>query len=135
MAKIVLTDAFISIDANDLSAACKAVTLNYSADEVDDTHFGDDTHQMMGGLKNWSIDLEFSQDFAASDVDSILFPLVGTQIAVIVRPTSSAVSTSNPNYTGTALFPSYTPLTGNVGDKSNASVRLVSAGTLSRATS
>lgn len=135
MAKIVLTNAFLSIDGNDVSSNLKAVTLNYSADEVDNTHFGDDTHAMLGGLKNWSIDCEFSQDFAAGQLDSILFPLVGTQITAILRPDAGVVTTSNPNYTGTVLLPTYVPLTGNVGDKSNATVRMVAGGTLSRATS
>ena len=135
MAKFVLTDAFVSIDGNDLSSSCRSVTINYGADEADDTHFADDTHQFIGGLKTWSMEMEFSADFAASQVDSILFPLVGTTFTVIVRPTSSAVSSTNPNYTGTALLSSFNPIQGAVGDKATQTVTLSAGGTLSRATS
>ena len=135
MAKFVLTDVFVSVDGNDLSASCNSVSFPYGANEADDTHFGDTTHQMIGGLKNWSFDAEFSQDFAASNVDSILFPLVGTVVTVIMRPTSAAVSATNPNFTGSALLSQYTPLQGAVGDKAKTTIHMISSGTLSRATS
>ena len=135
MSTFVFTDAFVSIDGNDVSDHCTSVTLNYSADEADDTNFADDTHLMIGGLKNWSVDFEFSQDFATSNIDSILFPLVGTTSTIIVRPTASSVSTANPNYTGSALLSTYNPFSGNVGDKATASAHFAAAGTLTRVTS
>lgn len=136
MSTTVLTNAHVSIDGNDLSDHVKQVTLPYGCDEVDDTHMGDDTHQMIAGLKTWSVDIEFSQDFAASNLDSILFPLVGAAaVTVIVRPTASAVSATNPNYTGSAILSSYPPFGGTVGDKATTNVHMASAGTLSRATS
>jgi len=113
----------------------KSLSLNYSADEVDNTHMGDLTHLMIGGLKNWSIDLELSQDFAAGQIDSIIFPLVGTLIEVIIRPTTGAVSATNPNYKGQALLTTYNPFAGNVGDLAGTTINLKAAGTLARETS
>ena len=74
MAKFVLTDAYVSLAANDLSDHVKSVTINYSADMQDDTAMGATSHARIGGLKDWSLDIEFHQDFAASNLDSILFP-------------------------------------------------------------
>lgn len=136
MSTFVLTNAFVSIDGNDVSDHVSQVTLPYACDEVDDTHMADDTHQMIAGLKTWSADIEFSQDFAASNLDSILFPLVGAAaFTVIIRPLATSVSTSNPNYTGSAILSSYPPLGGSVGDKAKTTAHLAAAGTLSRATS
>lgn len=136
MSTFVLTNAHVTIDGNDVSDHVSQVTLPYGCDEVDDTHMGDDTHESKAGLKTWSADIEFSQDFAASNLDSILFPLVGAAaVTIIIRPTAAVVGTGNPNFTGSAILSSYPILGGSVGDKSKTTVHFGSAGTLSRATS
>lgn len=135
MAKVVFTNAHISVGGNDISDHIRSVTLNYSAEEVEDTTMGDDTRTALGGLKNWSLDLEAANDFAASSVDSLMFPLVGTQVAIIFRPDAGAVSTSNPEYTGTGMLATYNPVGNSVGDLATAPINIVSAGSLSRATS
>lgn len=135
MATFVLTDAVITIGGTDLSDHGNQVSITYEAETQDDTVFGDDTRSNAGGLKNWSMDIEFLQDFAASEVDATLFPLVGTAVTVAVRATSDAVGATNPSYTGTGLIQSYSPFGNSVGDQASASVSVVPAGTLSRATS
>lgn len=136
MASLVLTDAHIEIDANDLSDHANEVTLEYSADEVEDTNFGDGTHLFMGStLKNWSLSVTFAQDYADGELDSVLWPLVGgSAVTVKVRPTSSAVGTDNPEYSGSAVLLEYTPVGGSVGDRAETQASFSPAGTLSRAT-
>jgi len=135
MATLVLIDASVVINSVDLSDHVRSVTINYSADMVEDTNMGDDTHTMLGGLKNWSMDIEFAQDYAAGEVDATLFALVGTSFTIDVKPTSGAVAATNPKYTGTGILESYNPVSGSVGDLATASVAVQAAGTLSRATS
>lgn len=135
MATSVLTDGFVSIDGNDVSDHVVSVTLTYEAESLDETAMGDTTRVMKGGLKAWSFEIEMHSDFAASAEDSIIFPLIGTVVVVIFRPTSSAVSTSNPNYTGSALITSYPPFGNTVGELATTTISGVSAGALSRATS
>jgi len=134
MAKIVLTDASVVIGGNDVSANVKSVTINYAAELQDSTVMGDDTRRRLGGLKDWSMDVELAQDFAASQLDSILFPLVGTTFTVTLKPTSSAVGTSNPSYSGTGILENYPPLGNSIGDLATTSISIQSAGTLARAT-
>lgn len=134
MAKLVLTNAFVSVGGNNISDHVRTVTLNYAAEEVDDTTMGQDTRTNLGGLKTWSIDLEVANDFAASQIDSIMFPLVGTAVAVIFRPTSAVVGPTNPQYSGTGMLSSYNPVGQSVGDLATAPITIVSAGTLARAT-
>lgn len=134
MATLVLTDAYVLINAVDLSDHVTQVSLDYDAESLDDTHMAQTTHSHKGGLKDWTMQIDFQQDFAAAKVDATLFPLVGTTFTVEVRPTSAARSATNPGYTGTGLLTSYPPLGNSVGELAMTSAEIVAAGTLSRAT-
>ena len=134
MASVVLTDAYISIGGNVLSSRGISVALDYSAELLDETAFGDTTRTRLGGLKDWTLTLSMHEDYAASQLDSILFPLVGTLVALELRPTSGAVSTSNPKYTGNGVFGSYPALVGGVGELVKTDIKFEAAGTLTRAT-
>lgn len=136
MASQVLTNAFVSLGGTDVSTYVRSVTLNLGAELQDDTTMGDTARINKAGLTNWSIDLELQQDFADNLIDEIIFGLVGAaSFAVIVRPTTSAVGTSNPNYTGSAVLENYQPFGQAVGELGTSTVTLRSAGALSRATS
>lgn len=133
MAEFVYTNAFVSVGGVDLSGHVRQATISYSAEMQDKTAMGDLTRTRLGGLKDWSLELNFNQDFAASNVDATLFPLVGTSVAVIIRPDVAAVSAINPNFTGNAILESYAPLGGNVGDMAETPVSFQADGTLTRA--
>lgn len=135
MAEFVYTNAFLSIGGVDLSDHVRQASLSYNAEMQDKTAMGDLTRTRLGGLKDWSLEINFNQDFAASNVDATLFPLVGTSVAIILRPDAAAVSATNPNFTGSAILESYAPLGGNVGDMAETPVTLQADGTLTRATS
>lgn len=130
----VLTDASVVVNGVDLSDHVRSLTLQYNADAVDKTAMGDTTRNRTGGLKDWSVSIEFNQDFAANEVDATLFPLVGSTFTFTGKPTSAAVSATNPSFSGSALLESYQPINGSVGDLHTTSVSLVAAGDLTRAT-
>lgn len=134
MASFAFIDARVEVNSVNLSTFCKAVTLNVSADELDDTAFGDTYRSKIGGLKDWSVNLEFNSDFAASAVDTTLWSLLGTTTNVKVRPTTSAIGSTNPEYSGSALVSQVNPFGNSVGDLASVSVQWPGAGTLSRAT-
>jgi len=135
MANFVLTDAYVSINSVNLSAYVNSVTVNYSADTPDNTAMGATSMSRLGGLKDWSLEVEFNQDFAASAPDVSLFSLVGVSTAVEIRPTSGARSTTNPAFTGNGIIDSYPPISGKVGDKASTKISMKGNGALSRATS
>ena len=136
MATFVYTDASVVVNSVDLSDHVKSCTLNYEAEMLDDTVMGDTTRSNIAGLLNWSIDVEFLQDFASAKVDATLFTLVGAAaFTVTVKPTSASVSATNPSLSGSAVLESYPPMSGSVGDLETASATFRSAGTLARATS
>ena len=134
MATFAFIDCRLEVNAVIMSAMATSVTLKVSADELEDTAFGDIYRSRLGGLKDWSVDIDFNQDFAASQVDQTLFPLLGTVVTVKVRPTSAAISVTNPEYSGSVLITEYTPLDGGVGDLAKTSVSWPGAAPLARAT-
>lgn len=135
MGTFVLTDAYISINSVDLSDWCTSVTLSVEVDEQEDTAFGDTYRSRLGGLRDWSLDLEFNQDFAASAVEATLFSLLGTSTAVDIRANTNTVTATNPRYTGNVLVTQFSPIDGAVGDIATTSVSWPGNGTLTRATS
>lgn len=137
MASEVLKNAHFSYAGTDLSSYVRSITLTYEAETADDTAMGDGTRSNIGGLKNWSVEVEFNQDYTSSAVDDTLFSLVGTANAIVIRPDAGSVSTTNPEFGGTGVLSSYPPLGGSVGDVHTTSVSIVPGGsspTLTRST-
>jgi hypothetical protein len=134
MAKIVLTDASITINSVNLSTWIASVTLTTDVAEVTTTAFGDTAVTRVGGLRDNSIQLEFHQDFASAAVEATIYPLIGTNTTIVVKPTSAAVGTANPSYTMSALVSSWTPVAGAVGDLATVSVTWQVSGAITKAT-
>lgn len=136
MATQTFDNAFVEWNSTDLSSYVRSVTLSYEAETGDETAMGDDTRINLGGLKNWSVEVEFNQDYAGSAVDDTLFSDVGNTATIKIRPDAGAVASDNPEFSGTALLSSYPPVGGSVGDNPHTTTAsFVSAGTLSRSTS
>jgi hypothetical protein len=136
MASFVLTNAYVLLNAVDLSDHVRSVKVNYKADTPENTAMSNTTKNRLPGLKDWDIEVEFNQDFASAKVDATMFPLVGAaQFAIEIRPDAGARSVTNPAYTGNALLADYTPVGGKVGDVAVAPVKIMGTGTLARQTS
>jgi hypothetical protein len=135
MAKFVATDYDIEINGEDFSSSLAAVTLNLTAEEQETTAFGNSFRQRISGLKDASIDLEFHQDFGASAVDATLYPLLGSEATVVVKPTSEAVGETNPGFSAVYLCTEYSPFDSSVGDLATLSVSWpLASGTVTRVT-
>ena len=134
MAQIVLKDASISIGGVELADRSNSVEVNYEIESVEVTAFGGN-RSFVGGLQNNTCTVELMQDFAASETEATIFPLVGTQLTLIFKPTSDAVGAENPSYTITgAYLASHTPIAAAVGELAMTSLTFT-GGTLAKATS
>jgi len=124
MGKIVLRDCSITINAVDLSDHVSSVEINFSKDEVETTNFSGQGRERIAGLKDDNFVITFQQDYDAGEVNATLFPLYDneTEFTVVVKPTSAAVSATNPSYTATCILLEYQPLSGSVGDLSETEV-------------
>ena len=134
MATLPFNDAVVTVNSKVLSPDGVKVDLDYSADELEDTAFGDTTKSRIGGLKDWGGTLEFNQDFAATpapDVD--LFAIVGTVVPIAIAAVSGTTTATNPEYQGNALITSYKIFGQGVGELAKAVCTFVAAGNLTRA--
>jgi hypothetical protein len=120
MGKFVLTSVTTTINGVDFSDHLNSVTLDISSDEVETTAFGGSGFRTnVGGLKSGSITLSFHNDFGTTGsdaVDSTIWNLFNTNATVVVKPTSGAVSPSNPSFSGVFLVSQVNPVSGSVGD-------------------
>ena len=134
MAKYAANDHSVTINGSAFSTALQSVELMVEAAELETTAFGGTFRERIAGLKTGSITLNFYQDFAASQVDATLWPLLGSNATVVVKPTSSTASATNPAFTAVCLVTQYTPFSSSVGDIATVSVTWPTTGTVSRAT-
>lgn len=132
MATLVYTNAKIQINATDLSSHAESVGLNYASEMQDETAMGDSTRVRKGGLKDWSIDINWHQDFAAGAVDATIFSLVGTTVCVEIRPQNICSTAINPRFSGIGVIESYNPVGGSVGALLDAPTTIQCAGALDR---
>ena len=133
MAQLVLTNADITVNGVVLSNRANSVELNYEIESVEVTSFGTN-RSFVGGLQNNTITIEFMQDFVAANVEATIFPLVGQQTSVTVRPTAASTSATNPLYTVSGTFlSSHTPVSGAVGELAMTSLTFT-GGTLVKTT-
>jgi hypothetical protein len=120
MAIFVLKDTSVTVNSIDLTSYVTNVELVQAVDSVESTVMSSTSvngHQFIGGIQNNMVTISFNQDFATSKVHATLTALVGVQTTVVVKPTSSAVGATNPNFTITnCLMNEYRPVTGAVGD-------------------
>jgi hypothetical protein len=134
MARIVLTNAFISVGGVDLSDLVASVTLNSTFDVVETTAFSSTAAKTrLAGLADNSVTLEFHQDYATGEVEQTIYPLLGTAAAVIVKPNGSSTSAFNPSYTCSAIISEWTPINGSVGELATASVTWPVTGAITKA--
>ncbi len=135
MAKFVATDYNVTINGANFSNDLAAVTLDITAEEQETTAFGSTFRSRVGGLKDASITLDFHQDFGAASVDATLWPLLGTNATVVIKPTSGTITATNPTYTGVFLVTEYQPYASSVGDLATLSVSWpLASGSVTRAT-
>ena len=134
MARFVLTNAKITINSVNLSDHIASITLSTSSDVVDTTGFSSTAARArVAGLADNSVTLEFHQDYATSNVEATVYPLIGTTTTVVVTPVDTTVSGTNPSYTFTALVAEWQPLSGAVGELATASVTWPISGAITKA--
>ena len=135
MAAFMLNNASVTINSVDLSDHITSITFSEEADQLETTAMGDNNRTMIGGLKSGTIDLEFNQDLAASDVQATIRALLGTVTAVIVKNDAGATAATNPQWTFNALVTEWPSINGTVGELATASVSWPITGAVTQATS
>lgn len=135
MPKMVLLAQYLSINSNVLNTFTRKAELTTEVEEKDVTTYASlGWKEVLGGLKSGELGCEFLNDFAATQLDSIMWPLLGLVVPFEVRADQAAVGTSNPKYTGSILINGWNPITGSVGDEATVSLSFPTSGQVLRAT-
>jgi hypothetical protein len=135
MAKQIIQNPVVILNSGTISANVAQATINLTADDIEVTNFTSTARERIGGLKDGTFSMDVHQDYAASAIDSIVFPLVGGTAAIKVRPGgTAAIGTANPEYQFNVLVTEYNPIDSAVGDLATFSVSWPITGTVTRAT-
>jgi hypothetical protein len=135
MAKQVLTQCYVEINAVDRSANVSKVEFTDQFEEKDVTTFGSlGAKEVLAGLESGSIGLSFKNDFAFGTIDASMWALRGTVVGMKLRPSQAAVSTSNPSYQFNVLVKEWKPIAAAVGDVAETDVTWTMTGTVTRTT-
>lgn len=135
MARIVLTNASVTFASTDISSFVSSVTLSTSLDVIDTTSFGNTSRTRVAGLADNQITVEFFQDFASGQLESVVFTTIGTSVAMVIKPVSGSTTATNPSYSFNALVSEWQPLSAAVGELATASVTWPISGAITKATS
>lgn len=130
MAKLIVKPV-VTINGVNLTSRFSSCEINSERDVHDVTDFSAVTHkQKMLGLGDGTMSFEGFQDFAAAMTDATLWPIhsAGSEVPITVKATDAAISTTNPEYRMTGVLPSYTPLSGSVGEPSTISIEFENSG-------
>ena len=132
---VYLSNPSVTINSVDLSDQCTAATVTYTVEALENTAFGSTARTYTGGLANNSITVTLYQSYAAAETEVSVYNLVGTTTSIVIKPSSGAVSATNPSYTlATAYLESHTPINASLGELSTIDLTFT-GGTLTKATS
>ena len=99
-----------SASVSDITDQVTAVTVNFVVEALEDTAFGSTARTNTAGLQNNSASITLYASYAASESYAVLSALVGTKCFLRVKPTSAALSATNPGFELTNTFLSALPV-------------------------
>ena len=134
------TTAASTAGYNNISGHVRAVSIAAEADAPEKTPMGSDWRTYQGGgLLNWNMTIEFIQSFSTASAvapgGANLWNTLGTtSVSWRVRPTTAAVSASNPEFRGIGLGKTIGPVAGSVGELAMQEMDIQGVSTLTRGT-
>lgn len=134
MAKKVLLDVQLTIAGSDLTNYTAKLELNDTFEDKETTTYGSGgAKERLGGLEDGEVAITFKNDYTAAALDSIMWALRRQVVAYSARSGVAAVGPNNPQYSGSLLVNSWTPISGAVGDVAEVTVKFPTSGPMVRA--
>jgi hypothetical protein len=108
----------------DISAYVTNAVINQIVDELEVTAMGDSAHKYVAGLQSGTFQIDFINDWAASQVMQTLNAAFGQTLSIsVITVKGTAVSAANPSYQFSILVNNLTPLgQGGVAEIATSSV-------------
>jgi hypothetical protein len=135
MAVMLNSSVGVKIATVDISDHVSSATLTQTFDELEISALGDLAHRFTKGLESSTLSLDFFNDFAASQITTLLQTNYGTTVTAVLIPVKgTAVSATNPLYTVSILINNLTPINGDVASINNSSISFTCNSTVAYAT-
>ena len=135
MAVMLNSTVGVKIATVDISDHVSSATLTQTFDELEVSALGDLSHKFTKGLESSTLSLDFFNDFAASQITTLLQTNYGTTVTAVLIPVKgTAVSATNPLYTVSILINNLTPINGDVASLNNSSITFTCNSTVAYAT-
>ena len=99
-----LSNPTLTVNSVDLSDQTTSATLSVKFDALESTAFGGSSRVFTAGLGDHELSVELFMSYAASETYATLTALVGTATTIVMKPTSSATSATNPAFTLTGTY-------------------------------
>ena len=125
MAVYLSNGVVVTLNSVALSDHVTSATINRSFEELNVTAMGDTAVKFVKGLESSTITLDFNNDNLASGAGSVRATLQaawGTTVALTLKQTSAAISTTNPEYQTTVLVNNTQDINGSPADISSQSI-------------
>ena len=135
MAVFLNNNVGVKINDVDLSDHVSAVNLVRKFDELEVTAMGDTAHRFVKGLEASSVQIDFFNDTATTNVLQTLQATWGTTTTLkLLQVKGTAVSATNPLYSMSILVNNTTDINGNVSELSTQSITFTVNGATTVAT-
>jgi hypothetical protein len=136
MAKLVVTATQVTINSVAYQANIAEATFKADVPSLVTTNMSSvGWEELLGGIKKGALTLKFLKDSDFSTLDAALFALFGAVTTWTMKPTAAANSATNPQYSGSMLVNTWSPIKGAVGALLEDSVTFPTSGPVTRATS
>ena len=96
--------ASVKVGGVDLTDQCTAAVMTVVYDTLEETTFGSLARTYVKGLENNTCTLTLFNSYATAETYVTLLGFVGTQVTVEIKPSSAAISATNPVLTLTSTF-------------------------------
>ena len=96
--------ASVKVGGVELGDQCTAAVMTVAFDTLEETTFGSLARTYVKGLETNSCTLTLFNSYATAETYATLLALVGTQVVVEIKPSSAAISDTNPVLTLTSTF-------------------------------
>lgn len=104
MAVYAMTATRVEIAGTNFSDHGVSADLSIDANQLDTTNFASSGWtEMIAGIKSATVNLTFNDDYAASNIDSVVWSNLGATVSVKLRPVNTTTTATNPEFQFTAL--------------------------------
>lgn len=101
----------------DLSDQTTNVTLTIGNESLEATAMGDTGRKYVAGLQSVEVTLEMYLSYGSQEVEDALHAMVGKSSTLVISPSGTTESASNPEYTITgAYLENFTPVNSSLGE-------------------